>query len=106
MPGTISKKDGKVTYHALLEDGRIVRRHIDHVRCQNCESTIENDSHINSDNDVFLDLPSLVTSSGNVTNSDDSSNANSSPEPSTTELHRSNRPRHSPAHCQDDLWTT
>ena len=106
LPGTISKKDGKVTYHVLLEDGRIVRRHIDHVLHQNCESTIENYSHMNCDNDVFLDMPSPVASSRNVTNSDDSSTADSSPEPSTTKLHRSNRPRHPPACYQDDLWTT
>ena len=26
LPGTISKKDGKVIYHILLDDGRVVRR--------------------------------------------------------------------------------
>ena len=76
------------------------------IRHQNCESTIENDSHMNHDNDVFLDMPLLVASSGNVTNSDDLSAADSSPIPFTTELCCSNHPRHPPACYQDDLWTT
>ena len=61
---------------------------------------------MNHNNDVFLDMPSPVASSGNVTNSDDSSTADSSPKSSTTELRYSNRLRHPPAHYQDDSWTT
>ena len=95
-----------MTCHVLLEDGRIVRRHIDHVCRKICESTTENNFHMNSDNDVFLDMPSPVASSGNVTDNDDLSSASSSPEPSTTEMHFSNRPRHPPACYQDDSWTT
>ena len=61
---------------------------------------------MNSDNDVFLDIPSPVASSGHVIGSDDSSSANSSSEHSTTELSHFNHPRHPYACYQDDSWTT
>ena len=107
LPGTISKKDGKVTYHILLDDGRIVRRHIDHVRKQICEPTTETDSHMDSDNDVFFDMPSPADECNErVADQNDSTSVDSASESSTTEVRRSNRIRRPPMRYQDDSWTT
>ena len=62
LPGTISKREGKVTYHILLEDSRVVRRHIDHIRSQTNNSTAQIDSPQDSVNeDALLDIPTSVT---------------------------------------------
>ena len=87
-----------MTYHVLLDDGRIVRRHVDHVCKQVCDPATETNSHIDSD-DVSLDLPS-VESNEMLTDSSDAEL------PPTTEVPCSNRIRHPPARYQDDSWTT
>ena len=59
LPGTIAKKEGKVTYHVLLEDNRVVRRHIDHVRSRKTDSTVEMDLPQDStdEDEILFDTP-------------------------------------------------
>ena len=38
IPGTVQDRKGPLSYHVKLDDGRIVRRHVDHVRCRTSES--------------------------------------------------------------------
>lgn len=40
LPGTIVGVQGLLSFQIKLEDGRIVRRHIDHVRARVCDSTV------------------------------------------------------------------
>ena len=55
LHGTISKREGKVTYYISLEDSRVMRRHIDHVRSLTNDSTAQSDSPQDSVNeDEFL----------------------------------------------------
>ena len=89
-----------MTYHVLLDDGRIVRRHVDHVHKQVCDPVTETDSHIDN-NDVSLDLPSIESNSNEA-----QSDLSDAEVPPTTEVRRSNRTRHPPACYQDDSWTT
>ena len=63
----------------MLDDGRIVRQHLDHICEQVYEPVTETDSHIDSGSDASLDLPS-VESCETLT---DLFNADNSPEPST-----------------------
>ena len=66
----------------MLDDGRIVRQHLDHICEQVYEPVTETDSHIDSGSDASLDLPS-VESCEILT---DLFNADNSSEPSTTEV--------------------
>ena len=99
LPGTISKREGKVTYHISLEDGRVVRRHIDHVRSQTNDSTVQIDSSQDSVNeDILLDIPSSVTPRQEP-------DKDSSSESSNVELRRSDRIRQPPDRFCYDSWT-
>ena len=40
LPGTIVGVQGLLSFQIKLEDGHIVRRHIDHVRARVCDSTV------------------------------------------------------------------
>ena len=110
LPGTIAKKEGKVTYHVLLEDGRIVRRHIDHIRSRTDDSTVEIDLPQGSGDEdaVLLDMTSAVAPGQQTDNNNrnESSAQNSLPESSNVELRRSNRTRHSPVRYRSNSWTT
>ena len=37
IPGTIAEERGPLSFHIQLENGRVVRQHIDHVRARSCE---------------------------------------------------------------------
>ena len=55
LTGTVSDVKGPLTYLVTLSDGRIVRRHIDHLCCR-----ISQAIDLNSDNDV--EISTLVDS--------------------------------------------
>ena len=104
---------GKVklyTMHILLEDDRIVRRHIDHVHSQTGDSTFEIDLPQGSgdEDDVLFDMTSPVAPEHQIKNKnmDESSAQNSLPESSNVELRCSNRTRHPPVHYCSNSWTT
>ena len=107
LPGTIAKKEGKVTYHVLLEDGRIVKRHI---RSRTDDSTVEIDLPQGSGDEdaVLLDMTSPVAPGQQTDNNNrnESSAQNSLPESSNVELRRSNRRRRPPVRYRSNLWTT
>ena len=55
LTGTVSDVKRPLTYLVTLSDGRIVRRHIDHLRCRTSQ-TID----LSSDND--FEIPTLADS--------------------------------------------
>ena len=57
-------EEGTVTYHVLLKDGRVVRKHIEHVISQTKDSAAEiNSSQDDVDkSDLLLDMPPPGTS--------------------------------------------
>lgn len=42
LPGSIVSADGPQSFHVLLEDGRTVRRHVDHVRYRSSTTSVPN----------------------------------------------------------------
>ena len=54
IPGVVVEVKGDLTIYVELEDGRIIRRHIDHVRSRSCSTTSTTD-----DTDDFL--PSFLS---------------------------------------------
>ena len=64
MPGTIKTQSGPVSYQIELEDGQIVRRHIDHIRLRSCSASSNEDTPFRDcdQNFEFFDsLPSFQT---------------------------------------------
>ena len=49
LTGTVSEVEGPLTYLVMLFDGRIVRRHIDHIHSRTSQAT-----DLNSNNDVEI----------------------------------------------------
>ena len=109
LPGTIAKKEGKVTYHVLLEDDRVVRRHIDHVRSRTTDSTVEMDLPQDStdEDEILFDTPPPVTPRHEPNNDDsgESSVPNDLSESFNVELRRSNRTRQLPVRFPDSEIT-
>ena len=66
------KREGKVTYHVLLEDDRVMRRHIDHVHSQTTDSTVEMDlpQDFTDEDEILFDTPSPVTPRHEPSNDD------------------------------------
>ena len=109
LPGIIAKKEGKVTYHVLLDDNRVVRRHIDHVRSRTPDSTAEVDlPQDNTDEDEILfdtTLPVTTRREPDNDNNGESSVPNNLSESSNVELRRSNRTRQPPIRFPDSNTT-
>ena len=55
LPGTITECKGAVSFGVLLEDNRVVRRHIDHIRCRTVDVPAIPDSGISDD----FELPDI-----------------------------------------------
>ena len=53
LAGTVSAVKGPLSYHVTLTDGRVVRRHVDHVRIRTSSKT-ESEPEAND----FTDFPS------------------------------------------------
>ena len=64
MPGTIKTQSGPVSYQIELEDGQIVRRHIDHIRLRSCSASSNEDTPFRDRDknfEFFDSLPSFQT---------------------------------------------
>ena len=86
LPGTIMEVRGGLTFHIEMDDGRVFRRHINHIRRRTCSSLT---THANEGADDFLPPP---TTSSNLT-------ANALPAPIASEvIRRSTRIRNPPDH--------
>jgi len=81
LSGTIHDVRGPVSFTVSLTDGRLVRKHIDHLRFRTV--TVE----LNNDNNDFLPLPSSTS-----TSTDPTPNSVTATPP----VRRSNRIRHPP----------
>lgn len=82
LPGTILKAQGPLSYHVTLEDGRVVRRHVDHVRIRttaDCQP-----APLDDDVDLLPNTPEAAES------------AETDSEPSVTVPRRSTRVSHPP----------
>ena len=79
IPGTISEVRGKYAFTIQLADGRVARRHIDHIRLRTCT---EHTTKGNTDYDFLLESPPTA-----------GANSNNAAEP---ELRRSARTRNAP----------
>ena len=77
LPGIIVEERGELTFHVQMEDGRIFRRHIDHIRKRTCSS---DNSNIDEGADDFL--PDSTPSSSEIV---------TVPNESTSRCRRSNR---------------
>ena len=60
LPGIIIEARGDLTFHIELNDGRVFRRHINHIRHRTCAPSSE---HTDENTDDFLPSPA-----GNVNN--------------------------------------
>ena len=53
IPGIVSKVQGPLTYHVSLRDGRVLRRHVEHIRIRTCTSPTDPP-------DTDIEIPSIV----------------------------------------------
>ncbi|CAG2235627.1 unnamed protein product [Mytilus edulis] len=54
IPGEVIKQSGPLSFHIKLQDGRVIRRHIDHIRVRNFDCTNnENEEKCDNDSDLF-----------------------------------------------------
>ncbi|CAC5360425.1 unnamed protein product [Mytilus coruscus] len=54
IPGDVIKQSGPLSFHIKLPDGRIIRRHIDHIRVRNFDCTNkENEEKCDNDSELF-----------------------------------------------------
>ena len=58
LPGVVIEVKGDFTIYVELEDGRVVRRHIDHVRKRSCSTS---PGSTNDDSDDLLPPPNIST---------------------------------------------
>ena len=58
LPGVVIEVKGDLTIYGELEDGRVVRRHIDHVRKRSCSTS---PGSTNDDSDDLLPPPNIST---------------------------------------------
>ena len=56
LPGTIVKVSGPLSFHVELQDGRIIRRHVDHILLRSTPTPEE-------PNDNWINLPDIPDSS-------------------------------------------
>ena len=84
LPGVIIESRGELTFYIELQDGRMVRRHIDHIRHRSCTP--------NQPSDVSNDIL-LPTSQGSTVPSEITPTETIEP---TVELRRSSRQRNPP----------
>ena len=62
MPGVIEKASGALSYQVKLKDGRIIRRHVDHIlACQETETnnSVETDDWINLPDAPIPHIPNV-----------------------------------------------
>ena len=86
LPGTIIETRGPLTFYIQLGDGRVCRRHIDHIRHRACETPV-------TDVQDEIDDNLLPTPASTQSDTSDSAITNSTP---TIELRRSTRTRNPP----------
>ena len=79
VPATIEEVSGPVSYLVKLEDGRVVRRHLDHLRRRKLTHPPNSEYNAEGDVDVFADITLEQPVSPPPTA--DSSNSGSSPPP-------------------------
>ena len=65
LPGTIIEAKGPVTFHIELTDGRVFRRHIDHIRKRTCIA-----SNTDEPEDDFLQASTLPSQAIRMLNND------------------------------------
>ena len=87
LPGVITEFKGDLSFHVEMKDGRIVRRHIDHIR--HCTCTTENTSSENEIEDL------LPPTTGDTTGPSSDSSTDE-PIALSTVPHRSTRARNPP----------
>ncbi len=64
LPGVNTGVTGPLSYTVTLADGKIVRRHVDHIRRRCFES---NSAYDDNDNDLYLpDIPHIESSPPNI----------------------------------------
>ena len=51
LPGVVAEVKGSLFYHVSLLDGRVVQRHVEHIRIRTCSSTDTNNSS-NTDTEI------------------------------------------------------
>lgn len=95
MPGVIEKASGPLSYQIKLEDGRIVRRHIDHILARPRTET----SNLMT-NDDWINLPDVNQGNNTASNSQNTPDASSQPP-----LRRSTRPSIPPKRYGQDNTT-
>ena len=95
MQGTIVQAHGPVAYTVSLEDGRVVRRHLDHIRGREVSNRVpDNSTTPNWDDTLPATLP--VPDSADEAGNDQDSDGEIVTESSQTQVRRSNRIRREP----------
>ena len=95
MQGTIVQARGPVAYTVSLEDGRVVRRHLDHIRDREVSNRVpDNSTTPNWDDTLPATLP--VPDSADEAGNDQDSDGEIVTESSQTQVRRSNRIRREP----------
>ena len=84
LPGIIIEKKGPVTCHIALSDGRVFRRHVDHIRKRTCVT-----SDTDTPDDDFIPVPTLPSQ-------DNDPPTQNSESMSTEQFRRSTRVRNPP----------
>ena len=96
LPGSVVETRGPLLFIIDLEDGRRVRRRIDHVRLRTSESVVTPDT-----DDWVDDL--ITTPSSEPTNANGSDTVNNSNPPPNVQIRRSTRSRQAPDYLSRDM---
>ena len=97
LPGTITEARGELTFHVEMGDGRVFRRHINHMRLRTCSTTNQHTEVTESD-DI---LPPPTTAADSTTMDQDQAPIANEPDAPR----RSSRVRNPPERlmCMDDV---
>ena len=66
LPGTVVKSSGPLSFHVQLQDGRIIRRHIDHIILRSTTTSDE-------PNDDWISMPDVAEPNATESNATEQS---------------------------------
>ena len=87
VPAVVSSVRGPLSYHVSLSDGRVVRRHVEHIRIRTCDSSDQN-----TESDIEIPTVEMSESSTVTESSAPEPQADNPPSQPTRRSGRASRP--------------
>ena len=76
LPGSVSEVKGPLSYCVTLSDGRVVRRHVDHIRSRTSQA-----ANSSTGNESDIEIPTAPSSEASPVDQDDTDQAAEQPQP-------------------------